>query len=320
MSELARSDVPIATAVRFLSESNIKGPASPFLAHQTQALTYLPFADAAIAWVPQFESLMIRLTQEDRIDEGFRQAARIAEVRGKLRSSLYSGLTYPTILAIITAVVIAALPGFALESMSAVADPMHWPPVSRSVLTFADLISNWGLITAAALVLTIATLVWAAPRWTGNLRRRFDWIPVFSIYRQFAGPEILSAWLSLIASNTQSQRALAELKAGLPPYLAEHLNEMITGMYRGLEIDDALNTGLFSNDTLADLRIFQRTGDFTRLGDRIAEADIQRALQRIESSTRTISTLLLLLVGGIAVWIYIGIARVAMTVQQLATF
>ena len=320
LSELTRSDVPIATAVQFLSDSKVKGPTSPFLTHQSSALTYLPFADAAMDWVPKLETLMIRLTQEDRIAEGFRQAARIAGVRGKLRSSLASGLTYPIILAFITAIVVAVLPKFALDSMSAVADPSYWPPISRSVLTFAELISNWGFATAAALVLMISALIWAAPRWHGALRRSVDWIPVFRVYRQFAGPEILSAWLSLIGAGTQSQRALTELKAGLPPYLAGHVEEMITGMYRGLEIEDALDTGLFSADSLADLRIFQMTGDFTLYGDEIAEADIQRALHKIERSTKALSTMLLMLVGGIAVWIYIGIARVAMTVQQLATF
>ena len=318
LSTLCDSAVPINTAVEFLAESETKGPAAAFLNHQAIALKHRNFAAAAAAWVPPEELLMIMITQEDRIERGFTQAARIASTRAKLRGTLFSGLTYPSLLAIFTGVVIAVLPGVALETMMSISDPATWKPISRSVLFFSNFIGSWGLATALVIILALALLVWSAPRWSGELRSRLDWIPIFSIYRQIAGPEVLSAWLALMSAGTQSQRALTTLKAGMPAYLAWHLEQMQNAMYQGQRIEVALNTGLFTKETLDDLRIFQRTGDFSAHGDDIAAADITRALTRIEAATKTLSSFMLLTVGGVAVWIYIGIARISMVVQQQA--
>ena len=121
-----------------------------------------------------------------------------------------------------------------------------------------------------------------------------------------------------MSAGTQSHLALTTLKAGMPAYLAWHITQMQNAMYQGQQIEVALNTGLFTKETLDDLRIFQHTGDFSAHGDDIAAADIDRALTRIESATKTLSSLMLLTVGGVAVWIYIGIARIAMVVQHQA--
>ena len=110
------------------------------------------------------------------------------------------------------------------------------------------------------------------------MRRRLDWIPIYSVYRQIAGPEVLSAWLALMSAGTQSHLALTTLKAGMPAYLAWHITQMQNAMYQGQQIEVALNTGLFTKETLDDLRIFQRTGDFSAHGNDIAAADIDRAI------------------------------------------
>ena len=202
--------------------------------------------------------------------------------------------------------------------MISISDPATWKPVSRSVLVFSKFVGSWGLVVALMMILTLITLIWSAPRWAGEMRRRLDWIPIYSVYRQIAGPEVLSAWLALMSAGTQSHLALTTLKAGMPAYLAWHITQMQNAMYQGQQIEVALNTGLFTKETLDDLRIFQRTGDFSAHGDDIAAADIDRALTRIESATKTLSSLMLLTVGGVAVWIYIGIARIAMVVQHQA--
>ena len=318
LSTLCQSDVPINKAVEFLSESETNGPATAFLKQQSIGLKHRNFAAAAAGWVPPEELLMIMITQEDRIDRGFTQAARIASTRAKLRGTLFASLTYPSLLAIFTAVVIAVLPGVALETMISISDPATWKPVSRSVLVFSKFVGSWGLVVALMMILTLITLIWSAPRWAGEMRRRLDWIPIYSVYRQIAGPEVLSAWLALMSAGTQSHLALTTLKAGMPAYLAWHITQMQNAMYQGQQIEVALNTGLFTKETLDDLRIFQRTGDFSAHGDDIAAADIDRALTRIESATKTLSSLMLLTVGGVAVWIYIGIARIAMVVQHQA--
>ena len=317
IGSLSRSGVPITEALEFLHESRTVGDITAgFIEHQRLAIRSGGFSAGAVGWVPKEELIIIEVTQEGDIADGFAQAARIASVRSQLRSTLVAGLTYPTLLLFAGGTVIAVLPGYALDVMIDLVDPSRWPPVSRSVLAFSEFMSNWGLVCAAAVITLLIASIWSAPRWSGSVRQKLDWYPPFALYRKFTGPEILSAWLALMQSGIQRVRALAQLEAGLPEYLASHVRTMRSRLYRGDPVEIALDTGLFSAETLDDLRIYERIGDFGEHAERIAEEDIARALAKLDSATKTLSSLLLVAIGAMAVWIYVGIARVAFTVQQ----
>ncbi len=314
---LSRAGVPITTAMDFLYESKTSGTSvARFVQHQRIAIRSSGFADGAIGWVPQEELIVIEITQEGRIADGFEQAYRMAMVRSKLRSTLVSGLAYPTILLLVSGGAISVLPGHALDVMMQITDTTTWPPISLSVLAFSQFITAWGVPLACVLAIGIAASIWAAPRWTGEIRKRVDWFPTFVLYRRFTGPEILTAWLALMQAGVQRVRALGKLETGLPEYLAFHVRAMRSQLYRGEPVEKALDTGLFSAETLDDLRIYERTGDFSVNANLIAEEDIDRALAKLESLTKSLSSILLLLIGCIAIWIYIGIAQVAFTFQQ----
>lgn len=314
IGSLSRAGVPIATAMDFLSESKTSSSSvARFVEHQRLAVRSSGFADGAVGWVPQEELIVIEITQEGRIADGFEQAYRMATVRSKLRSTLVSGLAYPTILLLVSGGVISVLPGHALDVMMQITDTATWPPISLSVLAFSQFITVWGVPLVCLFFLGIATSIWAAPRWTGGFRKRVDWFPPFALYRRFTGPEVLTAWLALMQAGVQRVRALGKLEVGLPEYLAFHVRTMRSQLYRGEPVEKALDTGLFSAETLDDLRIYERTGDFSINAELIAEEDINRALERLESLTKLLSIVLLLLIGCIAIWIYMGIAQVAFT-------
>ena len=314
---LSRAGIPIALAMDFLNESKASdATVARFIEHQRMAVRTSGFAAGATGWVPQEELTVIEITQEGRIADGFDQAQRMATVRSKLRSTLLSGLAYPVILLLVSGGAIAVLPNYALSVMIEISDTAQWPPVSRSVLAFSQFVSSWGILIASVVILFVAASIWAAPRWSGDIRKKVDWFPTFALYRQFTGPEILTAWLALMHAGVQRVRALATLESGLPKYLASHVRTMRSQLYRGEPVETALNTGLFSAETLDDLRIYERTGDFSINADAIADDDIKRALAKLESQMKTISSILLLFIGSVAIWIYIGIARVAFTFQQ----
>ena len=319
VAALCDAGVAIASAMEFLYASKTTGTAAAgFVRHQRTAMRTGGFAAGAQGWVPQEELTIIEVTQEGRISEGLQQAARIASVRSKLRSTLYSGLAYPTVLLVLAVIVMAILPGEALEVMTEIMDIRSWPAVSRWVLAFSEFLKFWSIPLAVALLILISASIYAAPRWSGTLRNRLDWIPPFALYRQFSAPEILSAWLALMATGTTRVRALTQLEKGLPGYLAAHVRTMKNQLYRGDPIETALDTGLFSAETLDDLRIYEMTGGFDRYSDQLAEEDISRALKRLESSLQMLSSILLLVIGGCAVWVYIGIAKVTFAVQYTA--
>ena len=318
MASLSQSGVPIAVALDFLLESKVRDfITTQFAIHQRRALRTSDFSSAAAGWVPQEELAIIQITQEGRITEGFKQAGRMATVKQKLRATLISGLTYPTILLIGGGTVIAILPKYALSVMSEILDTSKWPAVSRNVLEFSDFVSSWGVVLVGALLGFLVLCLWSAPRWTGTIRRKIDWCPPFNLYRQFCGPEILCAMLALMQAGVQRIRALSQLESLLPNYLASHVRVMRSSLYRGDSVEIALDTGLFSAESLDTLRIYERAGDITSQAQHIAQEELTRALAKLESVTRIISSLMLIAIGGIAIWVYVGIARVVLSLQNL---
>ena len=317
ISSLADGGVPINNVMDFLADSRQLGPATGFVAHQRKAMRSTEFAKAAEGWAPKEELVIIALTAADgRIVEGLTQASRIANVRSRLRSTLVSGLAYPTILLIIGGTIIAVMPPYALQLMSDILDFSQWPPVSRSVMHFSQFLQSWGIVLVIMFFTFAGVSIWSAPRWTGPVRARLEWHPPFAIYRQITGPEVLVSWLALMRAGIPKISALEQLEKGLPNYLASHVKTMRSRMYSGSPIEIAMDTGLFSVETLDDLRIYDHIGQFNEQSDRIAAEDIKRALDRLATSTRIVSALLLLIVGASAIWIYVGIARIAFSVQQ----
>ena len=317
LSALCGADIAIGAAVEFLLSSRTTDSVTrSFIKHLNTALRQRSFAAAASGWVPPEELLIIEVTQESRIADGMAQASRIAAVRQKLRSTLISGLMYPIILLLVGSIALALLPGIALDVMIEVLDPEDWPPVSVSVLAMSDFIAAWGLPLAAATVMILIASIVAAPRWSGTVRGYFDWYPIFALYRHFTGPEVLNAWIALMTADITRANALERLESNLPPYLASHIRTMKRGLYKGDPVEVALDTGLFSLQTIDDLRVYQKAGVFNENVERFSADDIDRALKRLEASTRVLASLMLLLIGALAVWVYIGIARVAFSVQQ----
>ncbi len=302
--------------MEFLGESSQQRATHGFAKFQCSAMRSVGFANAARKWVPKEELLVIELTQEGRIHEGFSQAARIASVRSKLMSTLLGGLAYPCALLFIGGTVISILPQYALELMGGVLNPDQWPSRSKSVLAFANFLQEWGIPAVISLFSFIALGIYSAPRWTGSLRSHLEWLPPFIIYRQFAAPEVLVAWLALMRAGIQRLRALDQLEKGLPAYLASHVRAMRSRIYSGASLDSALDTGLFSVETLEDLRIYDRIGKFSDRSETIAAEDVDRALANLEKMTRMLSTFLLLVIAGIAIWIYTGIAAVTYPLQH----
>ncbi len=317
LASLSHSDIPIAAALEFIWESKAEeSVCSHFVTHQRKAIRSQGFATGAAGWAPKEELAILQITQEGRIAEGFEQAARMAMVRSKLRSTLIAGLTYPMILLFGGGFVVALVPGYALSVMTNILDKSRWPQVSLSVLAFSEFLSTWGITLSVIFFAVVALSIWAAPRWSGPIRQRLDWYPPFVLYRRFSGPEVLCALLALMQAGVQRIKALRLLESGLPSYLAYHVRSMRSNLYRGDGVDMALDTGLFSAETLDTLRIYERVGDFTSHAERIADEDLERALEKLNRATKTLSSVLLLIIGGIAVWIYIGIARVVFTVQN----
>lgn len=319
LASLCRSGVPITAALEFLCQSKAtQSVSSHFARHQRIAMRVNGFSAGATGWVPKEELTIIEITQEGRISEGFEQAARMATVRAKLRSTLFSGLTYPVVLLFGGGLVIAILPGQALSVMTEILDQSKWPRVSLSVLAFSNFVSAWGVVLAGGLVVILAISTWVAPRWSGPLRIKVDWYPPFALYRQFSAPEILCALLALMHAGVQRVKALQQLENGLPEYLASHVRSMRSNLYRGDNVDQAFDTGLFSTETLDTLRIYDRVGDFVTHAEQIADEDLEQALEKLTRATKTLSSALLLTIGAVAIWIYVGIARVVFTLQSAA--
>ena len=318
MSTLAQAGIGISDVVEFLRTSRTTGRSTrQFVEHLNTAIRQHSFARAARGWVPAEELMIIEVTQESRIGDGLAQASRIAENRQKLRSTLFSGLIYPMVLLLVGTTALALLPKLALNVMTEVLDPAEWPPVSASVLAVSEFIAAYGLVILVTAVSVFIASVIAAPRWSGRLRdRMLAWYPPFALYRQFTAPEVLNAWTALMSAGITRDAALARLEKSLPPYLASHIRKMRAGLYRGDPVDKALDTGLFTLQTIDDLRVYQKVGRFDDNVERIAAEDISRALTRLQASTRTLAILMLLFIGAIAVWVYLGIARVAVSLQQ----
>ena len=117
-----------------------------------------------------------------------------------------------------------------IVGISADTPPEVWTGFNGFVRLLAESINEYSILIGAALVASIATLLYQLPRWTGNARLKADKLPIFGLYRDYNAAIVLSALAMMIRSGKTMREALEALRSNARPWLRWHLTRIITSI------------------------------------------------------------------------------------------
>ncbi|MGE3342295.1 MAG: type II secretion system F family protein [Vicinamibacterales bacterium] len=306
--DFARTKHPLAPLLR-LVQLRLQGaprPGAP--AHRTvgSELTGL---------VPDQEAMLIQAGIDSSKDaEGFYNAAELVERQNRMLSTVRASLGKPVfylagLVAMLLFFSIKVLPGFERGVPRS-----RWPSNAQTLGVVADNV-YWiagGLV--GAIVLGSIVFLYVAPRWTGAKREFCDrHVFPFTLYAQLSGASLMQSLACYIGAGFPIIEAIGRIQQAGSPYMASHCARVHAAARNGRRFEEGLvQLSIVDRRYHWLINVYGLASDASKAWNAIAAEMGDRTIAAVRNIfERVLSNVLLLVVGGVLMWIYTSMFGIA---------
>jgi type II secretory pathway component PulF len=210
-----------------------------------------------------------------------------------------------------------------LPIMVKMSPPDVWSPFNQSVRSFCEFVADHGGTVLLVFFVILFVFSWSISRWSGNIRGVCEQFPVstgmllfpvcpflvpLSIYRDFQVSILFSSMAVLLQSGMTLTETIRSLIPRSSPWMRWHLERVLYSLhYRPAEYMEAFSKGLLGPMLLAKLSsAIRHTPHFDKLIIKLGTSEGEQIRKQIASVTKTLNTLLLLSMGGLMMYLYVG--------------
>lgn len=267
------------------------------------------FAEALGAYISIEEYQTLFAGEEaGNLAQAFEDATRVADAKGSMLKAM-SSMFYPMVLIAMVVIMFCVISFKLVPALKSAADPKYWGGFAKALYYIAEFTTGAGIPFAVAMVLGVCFFVYSLPRLTGPLRDRLDKLPGYSTYRLMQGSIFLLNVAVLIRNGVKLHDALISLRDSANPYLAERIDDAITGSTGGATLGQSLlNAGHDFPDRHA-IRLIKGfgTGEGFEINlSRYATKWIDKCVKSVIRTFVVMGTIVLLFVGVIFITILMG--------------
>ena len=205
--------------------------------------------------------------------------------------------------------------------LASIEAPSKWTGAGRLLYLSQQLVRNplllWGLVLF--LVLVSIVVIWSMPNWTGQLRRRFDAIPPWSLYRLVQG----SVWLVTVANLSESGVPHDVIVQRMIPSASPWLRERLVVTHRLMRSGHSLGSALavsgmgFPHPQLVeDLSVFAQRPGFAEALQNMADSWSEEGLEQTELAAAITNIVGLLIVSIAVCLIFYGMINLLMQIMH----
>ena len=254
--------------------------------------------------------------------EALDEFLRYDEMLRKLRTQVVSAAIYPSVVVAFGSLIVMVLLLFVVPRFSQMYHDLRGPvsTTTRLLVSFSGTLSQHGALVGASLSLVLAGLVLAwrrrmiqrlavrAAGRIGPLQRQIDQYRLAKFYQSLA---------LMFRGGYPLDEALERCAAlGLGRRIEAGIRDAGAALSRGVRISSALgDAGLTDTVAVRLLAVGERTGNFDRVLQTIAERHAAAFATFVERATRIVEPILLLLValvvGGVVVMMYMPVFDIA---------
>ncbi len=205
------------------------------------------FAKAISPFIPKEEALIIEAGESsNRLAEALKSVRQQKNATSEIGSIAKAAVAEPAMSALSIFGTSLFCGSMLWPELLAVVEEKHWPSWALPLVHFDLYVTKYWQLSFCLLLLAWLYL-WSMPRWTGYVRKMFDLVPPWSIYRDRQSAAFIGVLGGLLASGMEMDSALARIERGASPWMAWHIR-LIRRRYAvaGANPMKAFNTGLFS--------------------------------------------------------------------------
>lgn len=284
----------------------------------------------AMTAVGEFPSVLIAGVKASErtssLTEALDDFLKYHEMLEQLRKKVVSAAIYPTVVVSLGAVITLFLLLFVIPRFSRMYSDLHGPVswTTKILLSISGLLNKHGLLVLLAFVGLGAALVvaWRTGRlqsWIASVAQSIK--PLQVQLDEFRLAKLYHSLALMFRGGYALDEALRQCAAlGLGERLELGIQTAQQGLMRGQRVSMAFaDGGLTDAVTQRLLAVGERTGNFDRVLQTIAERHSARFTTFIERATRVVEPVLLLtvalLVGGIVIMMYMPVFDIASSVH-----
>ncbi len=258
---------------------------------------------------PKVHGAMVRAGEKGGFLEAvFARLGQFVGAQAELRAKVIGNLIYPAVLVVFGALILGVMFGFFIPMFRPLFDRMQdrLPLVTKAVFSVGELVSGYGLIALAVVVVGAIAVRRAArrPAVSRRIAELKTWMPVTGpLVRALAAARFCRMFGTMLANGIPVITAMQIAREASGNVLMEEAIEKATEAVRaGQPLATPLaESGLFPDDVVEMISVGESANNLDEVLITIAETIERRVDRLLTAAVRLVEPLLLLLIAGVVV-------------------
>lgn len=274
-----------------------------------------PFSSALKGTVPAMDSLILLAAESSGdLPQGLRFLSFSVRSIAKIRGTITGAIAMP---AVVSGMIVGMLYGFGkfmVPILEVIVKTERWPTMGKIMLFLSNIVLHHGTVLFGSFAAVIGALIWALPNWSGPLRRKFDGILPFSVYRDYNSAVMLVSLSGLMESGSSLVASLKSMRSSGTPWLAWHLSQVLLRLdSKATTPAQAFDTGMMPKELYNRVLDYGERSSFQEALKKIGAQSLDKLDKSIQMKAKLVNNLLLF-VSGTMMALVVG--SVMLTAQQ----
>lgn len=247
-------------------------------------------------------------------EEAVTAGLSVVRTRSDAISHLIKVMIYPTVVFLAATGFVLLMALYVLPEVQKVVPAHKWTDAGRGALAIGSFVATKGAYLLMVLAIVVGAIVWSFGQFIHPIRAQLDVVPPWTWYRRYQSASFMLQLSLLLESGVKMKDALSLLSARANPYVRGHISEMrrkLEGQGRDSGgksvLAGALNTGLIEAKDSRRLHLYAQTKSFEAALSSMGKNAIGSVEQVIQSIASVLSTVVLVLGGGLLAYMGMGL-------------
>jgi len=264
------------------------------------------FENAIRPWIPATEHMLISAGERgEGLRKGLKEATVMSMASARTKAAIIAGTMYPLAL-------VGMLFGMLIMFQTKMAPvfitlkPLaSWPSSGKTLYNVSYFVQHYLWVVVLGLFSIAMLIGMTMGRWRGRIRRVFDYLPPWSVYRGYMASSFLIGLSSLMTAGVANYDALTLMRRTAMPWMRDHLEKMMAMMaLGGTNQGEALDTGLLDKEVAGDVQDYSRLGSFQMAIQKLGARALEEGVKVIEARMAIVKNVMLVAVVATVAWIY----------------
>ena len=281
-------------------------------------------ADAMKNWVPADELSIIAAGEiSGNVSQALDDIIHINETKKKVKSAL-AGIIYPVVLVLTTCLYLHIFGTQVVPAFASILPVEKWEGAGKLMYYLAVFVQNYLIWTMMTILMLCLIIIFSFSRWTGELRKTFDKIPPWSIYKTILGCGFLLSLASLMQSGVPTPEAIRIILRTANPWYRERLMAVRFRLLNGdVNLGEALYSSGYmfpSRQMIMDLRSYAALGGFDEMLGKLSVQWQEDSVAFITRQMAILKNAAIILMGFMFMWIVTGMFSLQQQISDAAQF